>query len=176
MSDLATLDLSYYGSTREEIEDCLIFPVGLIFKYTHRFFLKAWAFLHGVGTISRRELNELSKHGIFVKYNLSVEEVVAILKEKEGQRIHHSSSLSIDICDWCHAEAYALHNHHHPIPKKSGGTAVVQICANCHYEFHILSDSVQYRPSQEIQEALACSKKRKQEILEEFDRRMGGAQ
>lgn len=176
MSDLSDLDLSYYGNTREEIEQSCIFPVQLAHKYRGRRFFKAWVFLEGFEPLTGRELNELSKHGLFIKYKLSAQEVVALLKEKEGQRISRCSSLAIDVCDWCRAETYALHNHHHPIPKKSGGTEVVQICANCHYEFHLLNDRFQYRACPELQEAFEDSKKKKQEILEEFDRRMGGAQ
>ena len=39
-------------------------------------------------------------------------------------------------CVWCHCFTTTIHHHHHPIPKCQGGTEIVEICANCHAEFH----------------------------------------
>lgn len=39
-------------------------------------------------------------------------------------------------CEWCGCMTSVIHEHHHPIPKRLGGTSVVRICSNCHAEFH----------------------------------------
>lgn len=41
-------------------------------------------------------------------------------------------------CEWCGAKVHVLHGHHYPMPKKDGGTEVVNICPNCHHDFHYL--------------------------------------
>ena len=39
-------------------------------------------------------------------------------------------------CEWCGIKTTILHKHHYPIQKKDGGINVVNICPNCHHEFH----------------------------------------
>lgn len=51
-----------------------------------------------------------------------------ILNEKEGGK---------KVCEWCGYQTSILHKHHHPVPKRLGGTETVNICANCHGEFHL---------------------------------------
>lgn len=46
-------------------------------------------------------------------------------KEKGGKK-----------CDWCGCNTTVLHKHHYPVPKRLGGTDIVNICSNCHAEFH----------------------------------------
>lgn len=41
-------------------------------------------------------------------------------------------------CEWCGGKSIALQKHHYPISKSDGGTETVNICPNCHYEFHAL--------------------------------------
>lgn len=41
------------------------------------------------------------------------------------------------VCEWCGCKTTVLHRHHYPVPKRMGGTETVQICSNCHHEFHI---------------------------------------
>ena len=40
------------------------------------------------------------------------------------------------ICEWCGCKTTLLHKHHYPIPKRMGGKETVNICSNCHNEFH----------------------------------------
>lgn len=40
------------------------------------------------------------------------------------------------VCEWCGCKTSVLHKHHYPIPKRLGGTQIVNICSNCHAEFH----------------------------------------
>lgn len=39
-------------------------------------------------------------------------------------------------CNWCGVKTSVLHSHHYPIPKSEGGQETVDICPNCHHEFH----------------------------------------
>lgn len=43
-------------------------------------------------------------------------------------------------CEWCGCKTTILHAHHYPIPRRLGGTETVNICPNCHYEFHDLEN------------------------------------
>lgn len=43
-------------------------------------------------------------------------------------------------CEWCGKESIVLNEHHYPIPRREGGTEVVNICPNCHYAFHFLEN------------------------------------
>lgn len=40
------------------------------------------------------------------------------------------------VCEWCGSVTTLLHRHHFPIPKRLGGKETVNICSNCHSEFH----------------------------------------
>jgi len=40
------------------------------------------------------------------------------------------------VCEWCRIRTYTLHQHHYPTPRRNGGTQIVNICPNCHQEFH----------------------------------------
>lgn len=41
-------------------------------------------------------------------------------------------------CEWCGCKTTAIQKHHYPIPKIKGGTETVNICPNCHYEYHLI--------------------------------------
>jgi hypothetical protein len=41
-------------------------------------------------------------------------------------------------CDWCQGNTIVLHQHHFPILKANGGIQTVNICPNCHSEYHNL--------------------------------------
>lgn len=41
------------------------------------------------------------------------------------------------VCAWCGCKTTVLHAHHYPVPKRLGGKEVVNICSNCHHEFHL---------------------------------------
>lgn len=40
------------------------------------------------------------------------------------------------VCEWCGCRTSAIQKHHYPIPKRKGGKETVNICPNCHYEYH----------------------------------------
>ena len=50
-----------------------------------------------------------------------------LLESKKGKKI----------CEWCKCKTSVLHRHHYPVPKRLGGMEVVNICSNCHAEFHV---------------------------------------
>lgn len=39
-------------------------------------------------------------------------------------------------CLWCKVKTYVTHSHHYPIRREDGGTETIEICPNCHHEFH----------------------------------------
>lgn len=41
-------------------------------------------------------------------------------------------------CAWCGKKTTVIHKHHYPVPKANGGTQIVEICSDCHAEFHSL--------------------------------------
>ncbi|MBR5544878.1 MAG: phage protein [Clostridia bacterium] len=69
----------------------------------------------------------------------------AVSYEKIKEEIISNKGQGEKVCEWCGCKTTVLHSHHHPIPKRDGGTEVVKICSNCHHEFHIregqMSDS-----------------------------------
>jgi hypothetical protein len=65
--------------------------------------------------------------------------VAELLKTKHTpQKL--SFPVSSKVCEWCKGETVALQQHHYPLPKRLNGKSVVNICANCHFEFHQLVD------------------------------------
>lgn len=86
------------------------------------------------------------KRGIAHKYivkesPVSPNEIVNILKTKIPQHF----PMGNDLCNWCNGRTLKLQAHHFPIAEKDGGTDTVTICANCHFEYHILADIPRYR-------------------------------
>ncbi len=58
---------------------------------------------------------------------------------------------SINGCLFCGYDKSYLDNHHYPTRKKDGGISTISLCANCHREFHYLSDFKKiYTPKKEI--------------------------
>lgn len=39
-------------------------------------------------------------------------------------------------CSWCGIKTNVIDKHHYPIPRSEGGTEVIEICPNCHAEYH----------------------------------------
>ena len=39
-------------------------------------------------------------------------------------------------CAWCGIRTAVLDRHHYPVPKRLGGKQIVEVCPNCHREFH----------------------------------------
>lgn len=59
-------------------------------------------------------------------------EIVSDLKSKNLSGLGFGK----EICEWCNIYTSVLHSHHYPVPKSKGGVNTVEICPNCHHEFH----------------------------------------
>jgi hypothetical protein len=77
-------------------------------------------------------LKILTTANIIKKENVSDEKKVELLKNKKLQGM----GIGNQICEWCGIATCILHKHHYPILKSRGGTQTVNICPNCHNEFH----------------------------------------
>ena len=73
-------------------------------------------------------------------------DIVEILKNKELSNKGFGSKK----CDWCGINTICLHSHHYPIPKKDNGTKTVNICPNCHSEYHCFINIV---PTNKLKQA-----------------------
>lgn len=80
----------------------------------------------------KRSLKKLIEIGKIKEIILTSEEKRGMLYEKQltGMGIGNKT------CEWCGYKSSVLHEHHYPIPKIEKGTEIVNICANCHYEYH----------------------------------------
>lgn len=87
-----------------------------------------------------KEWRKLEAKLLAEKHTFSENEIVEIIKSKTPQNITtgHKS------CEWCYCLTFALHKHHYPKKKCNNGQVVVNICPNCHYEFHFL-EKIRYR-------------------------------
>ena len=83
-------------------------------------------------TISRKINNLINKN---ILNPFSNEEIVKILKNKSTY--NKNKGIGGNVCEWCKGYTTKLHKHHYPIPRKDGGKEIVNICPNCHYEFHM---------------------------------------
>lgn len=61
-----------------------------------------------------------------------------ITTAKEAKEVVLSNKNKGIKCDWCGCKTNAIQKHHYPIPKSKGGIATVNICPNCHYEYHLI--------------------------------------
>lgn len=84
-----------------------------------------------------RCVSRLQKLGYLKTIKISKEEIVSSLKNKKN-----SNGVGELECEWCKSKTLVLHRHHYPIPKSKGGTETVNICPNCHQEFHYLENRI----------------------------------
>jgi ABC-type phosphate transport system ATPase subunit len=79
-----------------------------------------------------RAINKLIEENEIPVEIKTQEQIKDIVLEKKGKLI----------CEWCNTKVYILHKHHFPIPKRHGGTDMVNICQNCHADFHKIEHSL----------------------------------
>ena len=79
-------------------------------------------------------IDYLVKNGLLEIYYYTSEEKRQIISEDNTNRGNGNKT-----CEWCNYNSYVLHKHHYPIPKAKGGTEMVSICPNCHYQYHHLN-------------------------------------
>ena len=80
---------------------------------------------------------KLQRLGYLKTIKMSKEEIVSNLKNKKN-----NSDIGDLECEWCRTKTLVLHKHHYPIPKAEGGKEIVNICPNCHQEFHCLENRI----------------------------------
>lgn len=68
---------------------------------------------------------------------MSPSDAKAFVSSKHPQK--YPSLGKIKRCAWCKGDTLILHAHHYPITREDGGTETVNICANCHAEYHALT-------------------------------------
>ena len=92
-------------------------------------------------TISEIETSIKKINDFVVIKSLSDEDVFKLLNKNNA----------LDGCLFCGYNKTYLDKHHYPIRKKHGGIETICLCANCHREFHYLSDfKKMYIPKKEI--------------------------
>jgi len=116
----------------------------VIYKYISfkllegRFFLDIDDISKDISIISKNcinnSINNLIEKGYIKKNILSSIEKENILSSKEMEHL----GVGNKTCEWCGCKTTILNKHHHPIPKKDKGIKLVNICPNCHCEFHHL--------------------------------------
>lgn len=66
---------------------------------------------------------------------IEIESEIDIVKQLKAKKMKNLGYGNRE-CSWCEVKTSVLHEHHHPIPKSMGGVDTVNICPNCHHEFH----------------------------------------
>lgn len=96
---------------------------------------------HSECALSVREatrcLKILTQKNLIETRKITPVEIMNIVKHKNPQQLKDPFA-KIKICCWCNSETYVLHDHHYPVTAKSNGSDTIQICANCHSEYHFL--------------------------------------
>ena len=87
---------------------------------------------------SKNSIKSLVKKGLLVRKTISPEEAVSILKNKSPSTFN--TAFTTKNCEWCNSTTFILQQHHYPIKKKDNGKKIVNICPNCHSDFHHLVD------------------------------------
>ena len=94
-------------------------------------------------------LAQLKKSGYIIEKTYDEDAIVKFLKSKKPIKFDCPIHFPIAICEWCDSETYCLSRHHYPKRKTHGGSAIVNICGNCHQEFHFLCDYPKYTLTKE---------------------------
>ncbi len=81
----------------------------------------------------------LQRLGYLKTIKMSKEEIVSTLKNKKN---NNNSGIGDLECEWCGTKTLVLHEHHYPTPNAEGGKEIVNICPNCHQEFHYLENRI----------------------------------
>lgn len=77
-------------------------------------------------------LKELQNNNYIIIKTLEKDYIVSLLKNKKMQGLGHGNL----VCCWCGVNTTTMHSHHYPVSKKDGGKETIEICPNCHHEFH----------------------------------------
>jgi hypothetical protein len=77
-------------------------------------------------------IDELTLNKYITQKITTPEDKVRILINKKMNNTGHGTYK----CEWCKTNTTVIHSHHYPVSKKNKGTDTVNICPNCHCEFH----------------------------------------
>jgi len=83
-----------------------------------------------------KKLMKYSKNGLLKKIK-DPEIISRILINKKSEFY----GIGDKICEWCKIKTIILHKHHFPIEKRKGGNDIVNICPNCHSEYHFIKSN-----------------------------------
>ena len=95
-----------------------------------------------------RSIRRLVQSGLLTSHWLTDEESADHCKTKDPAIL----GVGHLRCEWCESITIAINKHHYPIRDRDGGADTVSICASCHSEFHYLSETIFYRPSDKLLE------------------------
>lgn len=84
-------------------------------------------------------ISRLCTNHYLIQYQLSMDEINKFFSKKTPRKFPTLNyNVQIYTCAWCKSDTFILHEHHHPTPKSEGGKEIVQLCPNCHFEYHYL--------------------------------------
>lgn len=98
--------------------------------------------LSGAAEPANNDITQLKKKGIFTPRFETSTQIASYI---QGKRLD-GLGLGNYMCVWCGIKTTSLHKHHYPIRKSQGGSSVVEICPNCHQEFHTLESDFVVNP------------------------------
>lgn len=84
-------------------------------------------------------LKELKKNGYIDRLQNSYKSIKEMVKTNNSNK-----GVGNKICEWCGIKTFVLCEHHFPIPKRDGGNKTVNICPNCHNNFHFIESTKIY--------------------------------
>lgn len=121
---------------RHELTSNITIPVELIIRVGMRDAFTLAGLYFGVLEIGTNQIRRLCDKGLLVRIRHTRQQIAHIIQAKDfsghgiGQRR----------CEWCSIKTTALHRHHYPLRQSEGGIDIVNICPNCHQEFHSLEN------------------------------------
>ena len=92
-----------------------------------------------------KTISRLKEKGFLIEKNIPTDKEIFNVLNKVN---------SDNGCTFCGYTGIAIDDHHYPIRRKDGGKKTISLCANCHREFHYLSDhSRDFLLSKEVENA-----------------------
>lgn len=136
------IDINKNVAMKAGIKSSLVYGYLLLKSSKSRYFLDLDDIYNDIPIIGKRTISrcidKLISAKFVIKFDLTSEEKFEAIsgKKMKGMGIGNKT------CEWCECNTTVLHNHHFPIPRKLRGVETVNICPNCHYEFHHLTSEL----------------------------------
>ncbi len=102
----------------------------LMFKICNHYYFRQ--------NISTRDWKKLINMGLARKICFNPDEIKHFVSHKSPHQILGMPTYCE--CGWCKCKTYRLHSHHFPVSNKDKGVKTVEICAQCHDEYHFLKE------------------------------------